>query len=120
MSKKSQKISCNMFTEDCREELFTNFWKHMNWAQRRTHIQSIIDSDSTKDLKNLQNDVSRRNASLFYHLKLNVQRLRVCKILFLNTYGITDWVVLNWLSNMKDNSTVPTDKESNSIASKSE
>lgn len=94
-----------MFTQDYRQELFNEFWKNMNWEQRRTHFQAIIDSECTKDLKNQKNDVSRRNSSLFYHLKLDGQRKRVCKTLFTNTYGITDWIILDWLNTQKDKHT---------------
>lgn len=68
MSKKSSKINCNLLTETCKHGLINEFWKQMNWEQRRTHIQAMVDSDRTKDLKNQQNNVSRRNSSLFYHL----------------------------------------------------
>ncbi|XP_039286476.1 uncharacterized protein LOC120351850 isoform X2 [Nilaparvata lugens] len=96
-SMKSGRINCNLFQEIERQNPFDQFWKEFGWDQRRTHIQDMVNSLPTKDLKNKQNEVSRREMSLVYNLKLDGRRLRVCNKMFLNTYSITDWVVLNWL-----------------------
>ncbi|XP_036322550.1 uncharacterized protein LOC118736606 [Rhagoletis pomonella] len=64
----------------------------MNWNEKKTYVNNLVDISKAKRAKN----ESRRSNTLTYHLRLNNDRLRVCKNMFLNTLSLKEWTVRSW------------------------
>ncbi|CAH0720712.1 unnamed protein product, partial [Brenthis ino] len=103
--KKSKLRSCDNINEQQRQYLFENFWKNMNWEQRRSFITSHVNKVPKKITKNPES--SKRIDSRTYVLTIDNVRHRVCKRMFLATLGIKDWFVRYWLT--KTDCAMPTD-----------
>lgn len=99
------RIKCNLFTEEERLNIFQGFWQDLTWEQRKIYINSLFDTATPKDKKNIKNTVSRRNVTLLYHLKKQGIRVRVCKKMFINTLDIGEWSSHSWalLNNLENN-----------------
>lgn len=110
-SRSDSKIKCNLFTEEERLNIFKRFWQDLNWEQRKTYVTSLIDTTTPKDKKNMKNATSRRGVTLFYHLKKNGIRVRVCKKMFNNTLDIGEWSTHSWalLNKSEDNPDINVD-----------
>lgn len=96
LSKKKSKIKCTEFNENERKTIFKQFWD-LNWKEKKVFVRMLVDTDKPKDTKNKKNETSRRKLSLFFHLKKESLRIRVCKKMFLHTLCINEWSVLNWI-----------------------
>ncbi|CAB3224987.1 unnamed protein product [Arctia plantaginis] len=94
--KKSKLRSCDNINEQQRQYLFENFWKNMNWEQRRSFITSHVNKVPKKITKNPES--SKRINSRTYVLTIDNVRHQVCKKMFLATLGIKDWFVRYWLT----------------------
>ncbi|KAK9870199.1 uncharacterized protein LOC115884776 isoform X2 [Sitophilus oryzae] len=94
--KKSKLRSCDNINEEQRKYLFDNFWKNMNWEQRRSFITSHVNKVSKKVTKNPES--SKRTDSRTYVLTIDNVRHQVCKKMFLATLGIKDWFIRYWLT----------------------
>lgn len=89
---------CRQFTDAIRQEIFTNFWFELDWAGKKRLVRSLVDNIPPKRrrLKH-KGEVSRKGDSKLYHLVVNAERLKVCRVLFLNTLGIKEAMVRCWL-----------------------
>lgn len=96
MCEKSQVFQCNVINKAQREEIFNSFWKNLNWKERKTMIINLVEKSSVA--RRTQNsNKSRRSSSIRYYSKINNQNVRVCKKIFLNTFNLGEWTVLNWI-----------------------
>lgn len=102
-SLKGKSLHCRTFSDEERIAIFNHFWSDMGWKERKVYTSFLIDSIPTKRSRNRVSEcVSMRSESLIYHLKLNGERKRVCKQMFLNTHGVKENMILDWLkSRMK-------------------
>lgn len=108
---KSVNKKCNEITEGMRKQIFNSIWNDLTWAQRRQYVVSLVDKDKIN--RSDDNFESRRSCSLKYHLLIKNQRLQVCKKMFLNTIGVGEWQVLNWVKKRNDNGILKTPKIKN-------
>lgn len=94
------KRKCTEITEDIRKRIFNKFWP-MTWKEKQIyicdHVQKCeIQQKTIKD----NSKKSRRSASYKYCLSpANGELKPVCKIMFLNTLGLKEWMVRNWVEN---------------------
>lgn len=96
---KSSTRKCNEVTEDDREILFKEFWETLNWDQKRIYIISLLKYSEKNTTRKKPGEESRRQATVIYHLKCpNGKNVQVCKKLFLSTFSLGEWTVLNWIS----------------------
>ena len=86
---------CPLITEEDREIIFSNFWKNLNWDERKVYVNSLIGSSDVSE-RTIEGN-SRRNKSLKYFLRKNGERIQVCKDLFLSTLGIGEKTVYGWI-----------------------
>lgn len=88
-------------SDENRELCFKEYWS-MDWSAKKATIRSLVTRSSPKDTRNRKRAVSRRNNSLQFHLitqnSERQNRIRVCKSMFLNTFGMKEWTVLNWVN----------------------
>lgn len=105
MSKQSSTIMCGDISEDNRKVVFEEFWR-ASWDTKRAQMRHLVDKVIPKDKRNMKSEESRRSNTLFFHLKVEGTRKRVCKQMFLNTLCVGEWSVHNWL---KDTS-IPNEK----------
>lgn len=75
----------------------------MDWRQRKTYVVALVTKSQTQQKTTKKN--SRRQASLFYHLKVGEKLLPVCKKLFLSTLALGEWSVNNWVK--RSNAGIP-------------
>lgn len=94
---KSQFFQCNVIKKAQREEIFNSFWKNLDWKERKAVIINLVEKSSVAR-RTQKSDKSRRNASIKYYLKIDNQNVRVCKKMFLNTFCLGEWTVLNWIN----------------------
>lgn len=67
-------------------------------GKKRTFCINMVSKNEKKRATETLGDLSRRNFSFVYHLKSNVDSYVVCKTMFLNTLGVNEWMVHNWLA----------------------
>lgn len=92
--RKSAKRQCNDISEEDRQELFNSFWEQMDWAQRKTYIAGLVHAHQPQKANCRKG--SRRTTSLSYHLRIKTEVKQVCKLMFLNTFGLNEWAVRSW------------------------
>ncbi|XP_005109172.1 uncharacterized protein LOC101857281 [Aplysia californica] len=94
---------CADFSEEERQEIFRLVWS-MTELQRRLWVSEVVNAVSIKQ-RTVFHD-SRRTNTLVYNFKRNGERLRVCKTFFLETTGLRQWWVRNWVLNLPDPDTL--------------
>ncbi|CAG9840695.1 unnamed protein product [Diabrotica balteata] len=101
-SLKGKSLKCRMFSEEERKQIFNAFWSDMGWKERKMYVSLLIDSKAPQRNRNRTTECkSRRNETLVYYLKINEERQRVCKQMFLNTHCVKENMILDWLKNSK-------------------
>lgn len=95
--KQKHKFKCTQITDERRQQIFKNFWA-LDWNQRKVEVHHLVDLKDVQQ-KTVSGTKSRRSASLFYHLKPqnNLERVRVCKAMFLNSLCVGEWMIRNWV-----------------------
>lgn len=97
-AQRQKKLRFTSISEEVRQSLFTKFWK-LSWPEKRTTVQRLVDKTMTKDLRNRKDsEKSRRQSTFMFHLRMDNERVRVCKKMFMNTLGLNEWSVRNWAS----------------------
>lgn len=71
-------------------------------------INSLVDEKPVAQRRNGEGMESRQNHTLTYHLKPDLckEREKVCKTMFLHTFGLGEWTVLNWILSKHTEETV--------------
>lgn len=96
--RKSKLRGCFQFTEDTRKQIHSNFWKKLNWDQRKIFVTNLV-TRSTTNRKTVKNE-SRRTGTLQYFLPLTVtgdEKVQVCRDMFLNTLSLGAFTVQSWV-----------------------
>ncbi|VVC45497.1 Hypothetical protein CINCED_3A011375 [Cinara cedri] len=100
-SKKCQNLKnrfCQNFDEKLRRDIFKKFWSTTTWEEKKTFVISMVANTPRKSDTTGLGDESRRSNTFIYFLNhTNTERLQVCKIMFLNTLGLNEWMVRNWI-----------------------
>ncbi|KAK5912625.1 hypothetical protein CesoFtcFv8_002479 [Champsocephalus esox] len=63
---RSEKLSCELLSEEERTDIFNNFWSMPSWETRKLYIQTLVENVPIKQKKG--GVASRRKTSLSYHL----------------------------------------------------
>jgi len=95
----SKSRHCNDFSEEDRQRIFSNFWKDMDWGQRKVHVANLAEAH---DVKRRTAEDTRRQCSITYYLRKDRERLQVCREMFLSTLCLGEWSVRNWVTNNID------------------
>lgn len=106
---KSKLRHCNSFLEHERQLMFDNFWK-CSWEEKRTFCINMVSKQEKKQETIAAAESSRRNLSYTYHLKSGDVNFVVCKTMFLNTLGLNEWMVRNWLDSSNQVNGLPKTK----------
>nr|CAI5819549.1 unnamed protein product [Callosobruchus analis] len=72
----SQKIQCNKVTQENREMIFSMFWNHMTWSERKVYNQGLVKIEAVQRRRGAE-ETSKRIFSLKYHLKVNNTKILV-------------------------------------------
>ncbi|KAL1005027.1 hypothetical protein UPYG_G00053610 [Umbra pygmaea] len=86
---------CSNIGEPDREKIFKCFWENMNWEEKKMYVRSLVDVNPVR--RRRASEYSRRSSTLIFFLKVDGERKRVCKSLFLSTLGIGEWSAHNWV-----------------------
>lgn len=89
--------------------MFDNFWK-CSWEEKRTFCINMVSKQEKKQETIAAGESSRRNLSYTYHLKSGDVNFVVCKTMFLNTLGLNEWMVRNWLDSSNQVNGLPKTK----------
>lgn len=98
--KKSKVRGCDRFSEDCRKDIHSNFWKKMTWDQRRVYVTGLVTRSSTSRKTKSASEPSRREGTLSYFLPIEKDcsnKVQVCKQMFLNTLALGSFTVQAWV-----------------------
>lgn len=95
--KNSSTRHCYEFSEKFREEIFNFCWQQLNWSERKVYVCDLIKLNSPK-----QNCTS----SLNYFLRVNGTAKSVCKKMFINSIGIGENTLRQWMSQVQRNESV--------------
>lgn len=87
---------CNTISCKSRNEIFQNFWKELDWDQKKIYITSLMKKKST--VRTFVPGDSRRSFTYEYFLRVNSEFKQVCKKMFLSTLGLKEWMVSQWCS----------------------
>ncbi|CAL8094746.1 unnamed protein product [Orchesella dallaii] len=98
--RRSKLRNCDMFSETDRQAIFIQFWKDLDWDQKRVYVLSLTEKVPTKACQS-EGDFSRRSESIFYYLQRNGKKLKVCQKMFLNTLGLRQSQVFRWIKGCK-------------------
>lgn len=94
-SAKNKQLKCSLITERERLTIFTKFWA-MSWPEKKVYIEMMVDLKETKRKRGRKNEeISRRSKTVNYYLRVENERHRVCKKMFLGTLAIGEWFVMN-------------------------
>jgi len=97
LCKKSSKRFCGLFDEVQRLALFNTFWES-NWDEKKTFVINTVITTLITTKMSTTEDISRRNISYKYHLRFEqLEQQQVCKKMYLNTLGLKESMVHNWL-----------------------
>jgi len=114
--KKSSKRFCGLFDEVQRLALFNTFWKS-SWDEKRTFVINTVITTQTK--MSTTEEIFRRNISYKYHLRFEqLEQQQVCKKMYLNTLGLKESMVHNWLK--KSSHGLPTSKNNKTCTPQAE
>lgn len=106
--KNSSTRHCNEFSEKLREEIFNFFWQQLTWIERKIYVCDLIKFCPTK--QNFMSAAQIQNvSSLNYFLRANGAAKSVCKKMFINSIGIGEHTMRQWMNQVQKN-------ESTSIA----
>lgn len=90
-------FQCRRLSETDKKNIFAEFWR-LSWNERKVFIRSMTDINLTQRTRDRLNESSsRRNFSFKFHLRLNNEKIRVCKKSLLATLGVGEWMVNKWL-----------------------
>ncbi|KAL1457152.1 hypothetical protein WDU94_001813 [Cyamophila willieti] len=92
--------SCNNFSDSIRNEIFSNYWEIGNLSLQREFITRHVRSKDKKRAYTA-NETSRRKNTNEYALPLNSRLEPVCKVMFLNTLGISETTMRTSLKNLE-------------------
>ncbi|CAG9812843.1 unnamed protein product [Phaedon cochleariae] len=92
---KSLGKSCNEVDEEKRNEIFDMFWK-LSWENKKNYVRSLVKYEEKKRCY-VQTD-SRRKGTFHYNLQLKNKKINVCKKMFLNTLGVKERSVRDWVT----------------------
>ncbi|KAG8178363.1 hypothetical protein JTE90_027232 [Oedothorax gibbosus] len=87
---------CDSITKEQRTVIFQNFWKTMDWAQRKQFVLNMVGRIPVKR-RTKADAVSKRDFTLNYHLCVNGEKMQVCQTMFLQTLDIKKWTVRYWV-----------------------
>lgn len=82
--RKAKKRNCSKFSEASREFVFKKFWRELDWPQRKIFVASNVIKGNTARGK----EESRRQGTYTYFLNSGEERLQVCRLMFINTFGL--------------------------------
>ena len=73
----------------------------MDWSEKKGTIRNLVTKSMPSDTRHCRtSELSRRQQTLRYHLKISIDGsemlVRVCKEMFLATFGLRNSMVLNW------------------------
>lgn len=68
----------------------------MSWSEKKAYLQSFVIIKPTARARDRKNDGESR---MIYFLGKNQDKVRVCKTMFLNTYGVGEKAIKNWKNN---------------------
>lgn len=98
--KNSSKRNCEKFTLKQRQILFQKFWKQ-DWSEKNIYVSSLVTKEAKRTLT-VTTTENRRNSSFKYFLMNGNEKLEVCKLMFLGTLGLKEWMVHNWINTSED------------------
>lgn len=80
----------------------------MTWDQKKIYITSLVKRELKKSTKKRTEEVSRRQGTINYSIrKANGEYVKVCKKMFLNTFGLGEWTVSNWIGDVPNDGIHP-------------
>lgn len=78
---------CSDISEEEEKEMFENFWTLLDWNQRKTSVTSLV---YYIPAKTGESGGSRRGGSFKYHLRMKGNKMAVCQVTFLSTFGLNE------------------------------
>ncbi|CAH1115592.1 unnamed protein product [Psylliodes chrysocephalus] len=88
------KLKCASITENARQEIFEDFWRK-TWGEKKTYVNTLLVVKPTKRRRGEQ-EISRRQTSTEFYLKVGYNLTRVCKKMFLNTLCVGEISIKKW------------------------
>lgn len=96
---KTKLRQCKEINETEREQLFNTFWSDLSWDQKKIYIGSLVVRSEPIVSRKEDPTKSRRQNTLSYTLKKpNGKIIQVCKKLFMSTFDLGEWTLLQWAS----------------------
>lgn len=89
------------FSQSDRSKIFDSYWSEekSNDVKKQFILTCVEKVGTVRSRKRNLNSNKEKLNTLFYHFILNNQKMRVCKVMFLNTLAISNTVVVNALKN---------------------
>nr|CAH7763754.1 unnamed protein product [Callosobruchus chinensis] len=98
--------------ENERQNIFDSYWSEENSTDvKRQFIFSCVEKHSAvRSRKRDPHSTKSKDYSLLYYFSVNSQRLKVCKVMFLNTLSISNTVVVNTLKKVQPGGLIKRDQ----------
>ncbi|CAK1594879.1 unnamed protein product [Parnassius mnemosyne] len=98
-----QQYECEKLSENNRQSMFDKFWNVQSWDARKVYVRNLVGVSTPQYRRSFSNNESSRKGTSFkYFLMLrsdnNVQRIHVCKVMFMRTLSIGSRQLRNWLT----------------------
>lgn len=90
-------IQCYKLTDEERKLIFVKFWS-LSWPEKKIYISAKVLKNKTERARHRKDpEVSQRTTSYKYFLKNKSEEIRVCKLMFCNTLGLSMRTISAWI-----------------------
>lgn len=93
---------CHLISENDRKTIFKNYWKLSSWNEKRIYVKGLV---GTRHVKRRRKYVRERDGEEvlkksvghdYFLVTVSGQRLKVCRVLFLNTLSLGEDTLKRW------------------------
>ncbi|XP_072378606.1 uncharacterized protein [Diabrotica undecimpunctata] len=89
-------LKCETIDENSRKDIFKQFWS-FTWGEKKTLVNEWVTTIETMRPRNRNTkEITKRANTFIYHLKVNNEKVKVCRTMFLNTLDLGRWTVKSW------------------------
>ncbi|KAF6209065.1 hypothetical protein GE061_014808 [Apolygus lucorum] len=117
LCKKWRNRLCDTVKQEERQQLYDEFWKNMTWESKKTFVCATVDIlQVEKRTKKKPHSNKERSRSFAYFLRVNGERIPVCKNMYLSSLGLRENEVRYWIESFIENNQPSMRRKASSVA----
>ncbi|KAF6216673.1 hypothetical protein GE061_001019 [Apolygus lucorum] len=117
LCKKWRNRLCDTVKQEERQQLYDEFWKNMTWESKKMFVCATVDILQVKKrTKKKPHSNKERSRSFAYFLRVNGERIPVCKNMYLSSLGLRENEVRYWIESFIENNQPSMRRKASSVA----